>query len=155
LLVAACGRFDFDPRPPPGPDQSVLRCGAPARFTAGVGLQGLNAGATSTGFAVVGVDSTRDLRGWTYDWIGGSLRPRAQDISLAADATSTTGLAVVGDDIIVVSLYGGIAPLGTRLQPLDTDLSSRAPASSRQGVMAGEGPISLGGGGVGDLAMVN
>ena len=54
LLVAACGRYDFDSRPEP--HTRVLECGAPARFPIGAKLDTLNAVATPAGFAIVGVD---------------------------------------------------------------------------------------------------
>jgi hypothetical protein len=155
LLVAACGRFDFDPQPAqPGPGEAVLRCGAPERFTIGAELRSLNAVATPLGFAIVGVDSAQDLRGWTYEWAD-SLAPAAQDVPLDADVTTTTGLEVLGEEIVVASIYGGMTPIGTRLHRLDPDLASLAPASSLVGVMAGEGPISRGGGDAPDLALVS
>ena len=148
LPVAACGRFAFDPVPaPPEPDQRVLACGAPARFPIGAGLDSLSASATPTGFAVVGVDGAKALRGWTYEWGGDALAPRAQDVSLAEDATTTAGIAVVDGQIVVASIYGGEVPLGTQLLALDEDLEAQVAASSRAGVMAGEGPIARGGGG--------
>jgi len=154
FLVAACGRFDFDPMPAVEAADRLLTCGAPKRFTIGAELPSLNAVATPAGFAIVGVDGNRQLRGWTYEW-GASLWPSAQDVAIDTDVTTTTGVAVVDGQIVVATIYGGMTPLGTRLHALDADLSPRAEASSFAGVMVGEGPIAQGGGDAADLAVVS
>ncbi len=152
LLVAACGRLDFDHRP--DPHTNVLRCGEPARLSLGVALDSLNAVATPAGFAIVGVDGARNLRGWTYDWTYAALAG-AQDVSLGSDVTTTAGVALDGDGIVVASIYGAPMPIGTRLHALGMDLAPRAPASSLVGVMAGDGPIARGGGEAAQLALVS
>jgi hypothetical protein len=169
LLVAACGRFDFDSQPPEGPssDSHVLVCEAPTRFSIGTSLKTLNAVATAAGFAIVGVDNSGGLRGWTYEWTAAdgtaalapgaeaALAPVAQNVLLAADATTTMGIAAVGDELVVASIYGGANPAGTRLHFLGADLSPRAAAPSLAGMMAGEGPIARGGGDAAELALLS
>jgi hypothetical protein len=162
LLVASCGRFGFDPQlsdDSTSDDPHVLLCGAPARFSIGAPLQSLSAAATPSGFAVVGVDGGQ-LRGWTYEWTespgaAAVLAPGARDVLLAADATTTLGIAAAGDDLVVASIYGGSAPAGTRLHLLDAALSPRAPSPSLDGVMVGEGPIARGGGEAAGLVLVS
>jgi hypothetical protein len=139
LPLTAC-RFDFDPVPArPGdaaPDAPpVLPCGAPAHFSlpvpAGAGsgsgspvtLSAIAATATVDGYAVLAVDGTGDVHGFSYAFDGALLGPRAANAPVFSGATGTATAIDTGDGLLAAIAYGRPDSVGTDLISLDAQLA--------------------------------
>ncbi|MFT3699390.1 MAG: hypothetical protein QM831_39950 [Kofleriaceae bacterium] len=159
ITLGAC-RMGFDDleSKSPGDDESggsgsdvvspdVLSCAAgPQRFVVGSDLNGIAAAATDTGFAVATVDSSGNLKGWSYalDSQTGELSANAQAVTIAAQMNGVVGLATNGSTVM---LAAQTSAGGTTIYPLAAnDLSSRGTPSSRTTEFAGPVPIASSGG---------
>lgn len=151
LPLAAC-RFDFDPvRATPGdaaPDMPpapaplpVLPCGAPAQFSvagvtgAGTGsgsgsgsgvlpsLTAVSATATADGYAMLAVDGSGDVHGFSYAFDGALLSQRATSAPVFSGATGTVAAIDTGSGVLAAIAYGRPDSAGTDLIPLDAQLT--------------------------------
>lgn len=143
-IVAACGRMGFDPPPAdPDPDAPLLdhlACGAPARFSVGDTTTRLGAITTPLGYDVVTVDDAGEVHGFTYEFETGQLVSRLSDVPLTSNALGPIGSLTLGDQLLLVVPYGvpaqtgpQLTPVGTRLIPLDVQLTKRAQVVEHEG----------------------
>ena len=128
---------------PDGAALTTLACGTPQRFQIGFKLDGIAATRTPAGIAVVTVDTSGALKGWTYALAGGALAATHENLALGANANGTLGVAVDGAQLVVAASNGSPAT-GTTLYGVDVaSLAPLGAPSPRIGEFAAASPVAV------------
>lgn len=151
LLVAAtgCGRYGFEPGDEPEPDAPIaprqLTCGLSPKFSLGTTtLKDFHAVPTSTGFALFSIDTSDELRGWSYEWRDDTLA-KGRDGAVLQNVTGAFGAAALGDDIVVAGTTGGGPTLATTYLLLDHELFMRTAPVTTPSRVIGAWPLARSG----------
>jgi hypothetical protein len=165
----ACGRFGFSDTPlkptadggpgsGSGPTidaaETPLICNTPSQFAVGT-ITAVAAAQTADGFALVTVDSSGDLAGWSYAFDGAQLAATKEGVSLGSNANGTVGIAVSGSTLMVAAATGMPTATGTTLLPVDAATMAAGTPSARASELAVVTPIAASGADSGGIAFAS
>jgi hypothetical protein len=155
----ACGRFGFsESQTKANPDagsgsgsgpsidapETPLTCGTASQFSVGT-ITAVAAAQTSDGFALVTVDGSGDLAGWSYTFDNAQLTATKEGVALGSNANGTVGIALSGSTFIVAAATGMPTATGTTLFPVNVTTLTTSTPSARSGELAVVTPIASSG----------
>ena|GEM_PF-5792835 len=153
-LLAAC-RFGFqdqpDAQPPPppptidappdAPPPPVLACGAPVRFAMAKAPTFMTATGTTTGYNLITSDGT-NVRGYAYNFVGGTLVAQRGDVSLYDGPTGELTTIANGDRSLVGVATGAPDPNATSVIALSDQLMPFGTPATHDAWVGGIGSLA-------------